>query len=339
LDHFLALADRAYSERFERDEYWIAVLDTEHDNLRTALTVARSVDAELYLRLTGALAWFWQGRSHLVEGREHLRAALEGTLADPPRPTRARASWGLANTIAWQGDGAAALRWMQEALRIWTLLGDLREVALALEGIGWAQLLGGDEAAACATFEECLRLQRDRGDPVLANRAMVALGQVLVALHRVDEARSMAREVIAFSKPRGDSRSEHLGWHYLADCALIEGQCGESLGLYQESLRLARAIGDRLEICFEIQGVAMSLVGLGDAERALGLAAATKAEWARLGADPHMRFWDELLERYLGGGRQALGTEVGDRAWQEGMRMPFDRAVAMALDARPPVSS
>jgi len=46
---------------------------------------------------------------------------------------------------------------------------------------------------------------------VLVNRAKVALAQVLVALHRVDEARPMAEEIIAFSTPRGDRRSEHFG--------------------------------------------------------------------------------------------------------------------------------
>jgi hypothetical protein len=48
---------------------------------------------------------------------------------------------------------------------------------------------------------------------------------------------------------------------FLADCALIEGHCSESLTLYQESLRHAQAIGDRLEMSFEVQGVAMSQPG------------------------------------------------------------------------------
>jgi hypothetical protein len=47
----------------------------------------------------------------------------------------------------------------------------------------------------------------------------------------------------------------------------------------------------------------MSLAGLGDARSAHFLGAAVRAEFARLGVDPHMRFWDALLERYLAAAR------------------------------------
>ena len=330
---FLALAERAYAERFTREEKWGLVLETEHDNLRAALDLVRGSDSERYLGLAGALAWFWQVRSHLVEGREHLTTALAASAPQPPRRARARALWGAANTLSWQGDAAAAMPMMEEALGIWRELGDVQEVALALEGIGWAQFLGGSDGAACATFEECLRLQREGGDPVLVNRAMVALAQVLVALHRVEEARPMASEIIAFSKTHDDRRNEHFGWHYLADCALIEGKCDQSLPLYRDSLVLAQAIGDRLEMSFEVQGVAMSLAGLGESDRAFRLAASAKAEWERIGVDLHMRFWDELMERYIGGARRASGEEAADRSWKEGRHLPFDQAIEIALGA------
>ena len=169
---------------------------------------------------------------------------------------------------------------------------------------------------------------------MLINRAMVALAQVLVALHRVAEARPMASEIIAYSKAHDDRRSLHSGWHFLADCALIEGNCAESLGLYSESLAHAQAIGDRLEMSFEVQGVAMSLAGLGDSEKALALAASAKAEWERIGVDLHIRFWDALLDRYLGAARRALGADASERAWQEGRLLPFETAVERALDIR-----
>src|SRR4030095_6597983 len=144
--------------------------------------------------------------------------------------------------------------------------GDTREVALALEGIGWTHFFSGADEDACTAFEECLRLQRASGDQHLINRAMVGLAQVLVALGRTAEAKPMAHEIIEFSKSHNDKRSEHFGWHYLADCELILGNCRESLDLYKQSLALAQAIGDKLEISFEVQGVAMFLCGLGQKE-------------------------------------------------------------------------
>jgi tetratricopeptide (TPR) repeat protein len=233
----------------------------------------------------------------------------------------------MANIMVWQGDPLAARRCMEESLAMWRELADQAEVALALEGIGWAQLLNGEDEVSLATFEECLALQRTIGSPALVLRLEVAVTQVLVALHRVDEGRALAEKIVAAASARGDRRNEHFGWHFLADCALIAGQCEESLALYRKALGLAHVIGDRLETSFEVQGVAMSLAGMGDNVRALRLAGAVQGEWERIGADPHMRFWDELLERYIGAARQALGPGETERAWREGLSTAFQQAI------------
>ncbi|CAN5743726.1 hypothetical protein BH24ACI5_BH24ACI5_03560 [soil metagenome] len=331
-DVFLAMAERAYDERITAEGRWGAIFEQEHDNLRSALALLRESDPERHLQLAGALAWFWQARSFLFEGREHLTAALAATPPEPPRKARARALWGAASLLAWLGDAASSLRWMEESLQMWRALGDQREIAPALEGLGWAQLLGNEAEKARGTFEESLTLQRATGDPHLVNRAEVALGQVFVVLGRVDEARVLARGIIAFSEAHGDRRSEHSGWHYLADCDLLEGKCAEALGLYRRSLVLAQETGDRVEVGFEVQGVAMSLAGLGQAEAALELAASIEAEWERLGVRTRVQFWDELLERFLGPARVALGETAAASAFSRGRAMRFEDAVRQALD-------
>lgn len=348
----LGLAEQAYAERVTHEELWTALLEVESDNMRVALEYARSVDAEKYLELVGALAWFWIIRTHLVEGRQHLTAALASSAVQPFRPARARALWGAAHMLALQGETSEARAWIDEAQTMSRDLGETREIALALEGIGWTHFFRSEDEAACTTFEECLRLQQAGGDQHLVIRAMVGLAQILVALGRTSEAKPMAQEIIKFAEAHNDKRSEHFGWHYLADCELILGNCKESLSLYQKSLTLAHAIGDKVEISFEVQGVAMSLAGLGlasitiphfpvsprprasspAAHVAVQLAGAVKAEWDRLGVDIHVRFWDALLDRYLGAARRALGTEDFDREWNKGRELLFDDAVMLALD-------
>jgi len=335
MEAMLSLAEQAYAERITQEEQWAEVLEVESDNLRVALEYAGAIDPERYLRLVGAVAWFWLVKTHLFEGREHLTAALASSAVEPSRPARARALWGAAQTLAFQGDTSAARGWMDEALRTWRHLGDTREIALALEGIGWTHFFRSEDEEACAAFEECLHLQRASGDQHLIIRAMVGLAQVLVALGRTSEAKPMAREIIEFSKPRNDKRSEHFGWHYLADCELFLGNCRDSLDLYKQSLVLARAIGDKVEISFEVQGVAMSLAGLGEAELAVQLAGAVRAEWDRIGVDLHVRFWDALLDRYIDAAKQSLGTQASDREWNRGRDISFDTAVTLALEVRP----
>lgn len=140
--------------------------------------------------LASALAWWWQARSHLREGREHLTAALASTTAEPPRSSRARALTGVANVFAWQGDSQNALDRLEDAIQVWRHLGEPAELGVA-----------------------------------------------------------------------------------------IEGKFDQSLALYRRSLLVARTLGDLLEMSFEVQGVAMSLSGLGRHAASLRLQAAARAEW------------------------------------------------------------
>ncbi len=334
LSMFTAMAEAAYAERNTREEFWNPRLEADHDNLRLALETARETSPEAHLKLASALGWFWQARSHFIEGREHLTTALAASSSRTN--DRARGLWGMGLLVGWQGDAAGSLRYMSEAVEVWRTLGNLEEVLLGLEGIGWAQTIGNDYAAGETTFLEFLRIQEGRNDPVMLNRAKVALAQVQVALWKVAEARTLADEIIAFSSAHGDVRNEHSGWHFLADCALVEGNCRESLKLYQRSLRLANLLGDRLETSFEVQGVGMSLAGLGAAGDAIRLIAAAKEEWKRIGVDLQIDFWNDLLDRYLGTAGSSIDPVVADLAWTEGSAIAFDDAVAMALAAELP---
>jgi hypothetical protein len=95
---------------------------------------------------------------------------------------------------------------------------------------------------------------------------------------------------------------------------------------------LAQAIGDKLEISFEVQGVAMSLAGLGKKELAVQLAGAVRAEWDRLALDVHVRFWDTLLDRYIGAAKHEMGKQDYETAWNKGRGISFEDAIAVALE-------
>jgi len=331
LTEFMRLGELYYTNRFVREEAWNERVTSELDNFRAALSFARDRDAEQYLTLVGALGYFWGARSHYAEGREHVKTAVARSSPQPLRRAYARAIRGLGMLVAYEGDARTARDAMETGLRMWRELGDTFETATSLETLGWSQFFASEDEQACATFEDLLRVVRDLGNPILVNRAKVALGQVLVALSRVDEARAISREVIEFSRKAADRRSEHMGFHYLADCALIEGKCDESLGLYRESLVLAEAIGDRIETSFEVEGVAMSLAGLGDQVTAVRLQAAVRAEWARHGVNMQIRFWDVLVDRYIVPAHRALGAVATQAATREGREMSFESAVATAL--------
>jgi len=200
---------------------------------------------------------------------------------------------------------------------------------MALEGAGWADFVAGEDERAYATFEEYMRLQRATGDIHRIHRAMVGVGQLAVALDRVDVARSCAAEILAYCKMHPNTRSEHLAFHYMADCALIEHNFVESLKVYRESLRLALILDDHVEIGFEVQGVAMSLAGLGEARVAVLLVGGIAADWRRVGANVSVRFWSALLDRHIGSARAQLGDEA-ERIWMEGYQLSLNDVIQLA---------
>ena len=73
------------------------------------------------------------------------------------------------------------------------------------------------------------------------------------------------------------------------------------------------------------------LAGLGKSKESVQLAAAAKAEWERIGADIHVRFWTELLDRFIGNAKEDLGAEENEKARNEGTHLTFEEAVARAL--------
>src|SRR5215217_745380 len=78
-DWCLALAEEAGSHLDGGEqERWLARLDLEHDNARSALrSAAERSDAKRMLALATALAPYWQTRGYLSEGRRWLESALK----------------------------------------------------------------------------------------------------------------------------------------------------------------------------------------------------------------------------------------------------------------------
>jgi predicted ATPase/tRNA A-37 threonylcarbamoyl transferase component Bud32 len=326
----LERAERGYAERHVIREEWVRTLRADDNDFAAALDFLAARDPERRLALAANLGWYWFAFSHVREGRRQLDAALAAVSPTPPRPAHARALLWAGSQLAWSGDTRAGIASLKAGLAEWRILGDRRQIAFALDGLGYALFLAGELEDALARFGESLEAFAELGDTYQVNAERSGVAQVLVALGRIDEARPVARAIVDYFGPIGDRRTEHIGWHLLGDCALMEGKRDESIGLYRKSLVLCRDVADRLEMSFEVQGVAMSLAERAPAQ-ALSLAAAAFAEWERIGAAPSIRFWDELLERNLGLARGRLSPDEAAQAEAEGLAMSFERAVNRAL--------
>src|SRR5215212_7904318 len=324
-----AIAEQAYDHRLDAEAEWSARLDVDHDDLRAALDWLEVNEHAAALELAGALGWFWLSHGLLDEGCRRLASALDRAVARG-RP-RARALTASGALVARHGDAASGRAQLEQAIGLWSELGDSAEKASALDLLGWLLVYdAGDDRGSLMAFEQSLELRRQLGDEAGETRALVGVCQVLVALGETERAEELSRDLL--ERAAGDPRTEHFAYHFLADCALIRGETEEAEERYRASLRAALPLGDVVETSFEVQGIAMAAAGNGDSARALQLAGAVEALWDSLGTSFSVAFWDSLLERYLGPARRQLG-EAADTAWAAGRELPFDDAVQIALEA------
>jgi predicted ATPase len=326
-EFFAAVAERAYGHRFDAEAEWSARLEEDHDDLRAALDRLAEDDAHRALELAGALGWFWLSHGLLQEGSGRLAAALAAS--GMTGRLRARALTSSGALLARQGDVPAGIAELDAAVAMWRELGDLDELASALDCLGWPLVYdASDNARALEAFEQSLELRRELGDAGGVTRALVGIAQVLVAMGETERAEAISLDLL--DRAAGDARTEHFAYHFLADSALIRGNPAEAGKRYRQSLRAALPLGDIVETSFEVQGVAMADAGAGSPRRALVLAESVEALRESLGLSISIAFWDALLERYLNPARESLGDEY-DAVRAEGRALAFDDAVDLAL--------
>ena len=110
---FLALAEEADAALHgPKQRSWLERLETEHDNIRSALGWALTHEPETALGLVAALDWFWFYRGYLTEGRDWTERALAtGASATPEVQARAL------NWSSWLRPGTSRLRHRVRACR------------------------------------------------------------------------------------------------------------------------------------------------------------------------------------------------------------------------------
>ena len=324
---FSSIAAECYAHRVEAETECAERLEADHDDLRAALEWLAANEPDSELELAAALGWFWLSHSHLHEGRRRLTDALARSRGEGS--VRAAALTAVGSIAGWQGD-ADGLVSLNEGVSLWRELGDVGELASALETLGWVLFVFGDNLPGLVAFEESLELRRTSGDAVGEVRSLVGVCQMLVAQGEVDRAEPLSRQLLELAHHQADVRAEHYAYHFLGDCALIGGDYAEAEDRYKASLRAAVPLGNLLASSFEVQGVAMSAAGKGDWARGVRLAAAGYAVWESVGFTPSVPFWNALLDLHIGAARKSLGS-ASDAIFAEGHAMSFDDAITLAL--------
>jgi predicted ATPase/DNA-binding SARP family transcriptional activator/DNA-binding CsgD family transcriptional regulator len=374
---FLALAEDAEPKlQGPEDVEWLERLETEHDNMRAALSWARERgEDEVALRLAGALGWFWESHGHYSEGRRWLEEAL----AQDDRASvaaRVKALDRLSSLVEGQGDLDRAEALAQEGIKLSEQAGLGGSVAaMFLRTLGWIAMIRGNYAQMKEVFEESLGLSRDADDKWGIADALLGLGTAINSLDDRERGKELYQEGIRLARELGYAAALARFLLSLGYTLLLEGDYERGAALNEEAVAVFREHGYKgdFELALDNLGWAALLQGdydrarpsyqesltlckeLGDkmiaSESLDGLACIAAAEGeaeraARLfGAAEalreavghhHMPEDDALREPYMATARSQLDEASWEEAWVEGRAMSMEQAIDHALSEQKP---
>jgi predicted ATPase/DNA-binding SARP family transcriptional activator len=243
---FLSLAEQAEPQLHGRDQVaWVERLETEHDNLRTAVewALARE-EASVGLRLAASLGFFWAMRGYITEGRARL-VGLLALAGEGGTAARARALIGAGRLATIQSDLGAARSLLAESLALGQVLGDKWIIAVSLLDLGNVDSQQGDYTAARSRWEGGLALGRELDDRWLIAVSLYGLGRVLSNQGDYGTTRSLCEESLTLGRELGDRMI--IGWSLfsLAAIAIQQNDPDAGRSLAAEGLALARELGDK----------------------------------------------------------------------------------------------
>jgi non-specific serine/threonine protein kinase len=310
-------------------------LETERDNLRSALTwLDDQAEAEMLLRLTAALRWFWYVRGPYPEAREWLCRARD---RNPASTTLAAATVvGMLGLLTvYQGDLNQAGNLIAESLARCRDAGDAWEISTALIMFGRVAFHEERYADATARTEEALRFLQRLGDEWsqaagLASDARSNLGCFALAQGYTTQAASHFAAALAQQRQLGFAWGAAQSLLGLADVARVEGNLAQAATRYHESLGLSWEQRDRRRMAPALAGLAAVAAAQGQHERAARLFGATTALIETVGVFALFPFDLRVFEAGISAVRAVMRAEDFSAAWEVGRAVPLEDAVAEA---------
>jgi predicted ATPase/Tfp pilus assembly protein PilF len=373
-EYFLTLAEDAYPELKGANQLeWLERLEAEHDNMRAALSWAlERKEAEVALKLGGALWWFWSVRDYYSEGRRWLEAALaiEGRVSPE---VRAMALAGAGSLALDQGDLDRAKEACEEGLEL--LAHEAKEASEAklnlLVWLGWVAWRREEHGQAKQLFEEGLALSPEIRDVWWIATSLSNLAVVSYSKGDYERATELYEESMDFLREQGNKHSLAINLNNLAMVMYSQGDLRRAAQLTEEAVALLRELASRGDVAlglYNLGWIALLQDDIGKAAylyreslsfsweigrnplvqwalEGLACLAGAKGETERAG-----RLWgaaqslhetkgiprdtDFLAEAdaRISAVRSGMGEEVWEAAWRKGRAMTLDEAVSYALE-------
>jgi len=318
LFYYLELAESA-DLRGPDQPRWIALLNAELDNLRSAIDVAAArTDAEAELRLVGGLWRYWWVRGYLDEGRRRTEEALERRAQSAGR-VLARALNGSAG-LAWsQGDYQRAGDLASQALAEARADEAVFEEALAHNLLGVTAMKQRDYEQARRELELSLALGEQLGLELDVVTAKLNLGVVALESGQTKAAVPYFEDVLVYRRRHGVAQGVGFASLNLGEATYRLGDYDMARDHFDEARAAFDSIGFRAHLGHALQGLAAVELRHGntrEAVRLLGRAAALLADVGAAADD----FDPALAGEVEAEARSRLGDDEFGVAFEEGRR-------------------
>ena len=269
--YFLALAEDAdHHLRGPEQIDWLAKLEVDQENIRVALAwYMEQGEADLALRLSGAMGWFWYLHGYWSEGRRWLASILGLAQAEEATAERAHALF-MAGTLAfYQDDYILARPLLEESSQIYKKLDLQREYSNVLGALGQLIYLQGDFATAWTMLKESEALCRSLGSDWELASVLRRLGYVMLGQNDLAEAATYAQEGLAHARGLGDKYLLAMLLLTLGDIAASQNNLERAVELDQEGLNLARELGHKSLISIAVQNLGYLVAQQGNLAQAM----------------------------------------------------------------------
>ncbi len=166
-NYFSTLCQEAVNHLTGSDQAeWLERLETEHDNLRSALDRATGdpLGGEAALTFCASLRRFWYFHGHFAEGRKYCEIAITNRNAQARTPARANTLLTAGLMAYYQGEFCTARELWEECLSICRETGDRKRMATCLLNLANVATVQGDFHTSEKSYIEVLALSRDTGN-------------------------------------------------------------------------------------------------------------------------------------------------------------------------------
>ena len=337
-EHYLNVAEEAAVHLATVDHTrWVAGVEAAHANIQSALYWAHEQhEAEIMVRMCGALWRFWYGSSYQLDGsRWHtLALAVGDSMRNAPYATILKSAGSFAQA---QGDYARAENLYQNSLRLWEELRDKKGRADVLNNLGLLAGKQGDLARAKSFFEKCLVLREQINDLRSLSVTYTNFGNWQLYQKDALAALDLYHKSLALDMQYNDDKDIATDRFNIGRAAADLGRLTVARDALAESLTLCRALTDDWGIADCLGEWAMLYIRQNQPEQACELFGVEEALRERANT-PLSPIEQARYAPHLSTLTTQMSPESFRRAWARGRGRAVDEVIVGLLQQNAPAA-